>query len=544
MLRRPALIVAVFLLPWAGPARAAPGECRVIDVRMKPSERLQIVVWLEHTTLGYVDTLYLTDGVGRRGLGNRPGRLDFNSGPRWPYGRRESIFPVWSHRHGLSFPSLWFQNSDDNNLSHPFGQSSQEAFYCRPLLPTEPAWDTGSCASTIFTDKGHFDGNRPDSRYPPREDIDRVDGVDDVSVAMFDQLNPFDMVSGATPIADTPFTVTWPIPPELAEGDYEVWVEVAREFDHNATYSATAYPSPLNIPWSEYGLPYRGQPSVVYRVPLHIGTTVEQNLTLDYSGYGDPGTQVVGSNPVIFDFDGDVRPPDATITTSVPGSGGARLLIDTQGTMTFRVLAEARPVFDDAPPGQATELEVVEVDQRSATLRFVAPGDDGMTGKVSGYQVRYRAVDPIDDDNFLDSSPVAQAIEPGEPGQIQVFDVDGLLPQTIYYVAVRAYDDCKNYGPLAVLSFRTPERMPGEVDACFVATAAYGSLLANEVGMLRSFRDGILRQSVLGELFVETYYAVGPALSANIDQSDLLRHATRDGLAPLVELVRGLKVEE
>jgi hypothetical protein len=49
---------------------------------------------------------------------------------------------------------------------------------------------------------------------------------------------------------------------------------------------------------------------------------------------------------------------------------------------------------------------------------------------------------------------------------------------------------------------------------------------------------------VLGELFVETYYTVGPAFSATIDHSDVLRHAARAELAPLVDLVRGLKVEE
>ena len=86
--------------------------------------------------------------------------------------------------------------------------------------------------------------------------------------------------------------------------------------------------------------------------------------------------------------------------------------------------------------------------------------------------------------------------------------------------------------------------MTGEVDACFVATAAYGSPMAAQVGMLRAFRDGILRRSVLGELFVETYYTVGPAFSANLQHSDLLRHAARDQLGPLVELARGLKVEE
>ena len=45
----------------------------------------------------YIDTIYITQQTGTFGLGNRPGRFDFNSGPHWPYGRRITTFPVWSH---------------------------------------------------------------------------------------------------------------------------------------------------------------------------------------------------------------------------------------------------------------------------------------------------------------------------------------------------------------------------------------------------------------------------------------------------------------
>jgi len=430
------------------------------------------------------------------------------------------------------WPQVGFQNSEDNNLSHPFSHSSPEMFYCRPLRPDEPAWDATSCASAIFTDKGKLDAVAT-SLYPPREDIARVDGIDDAAVLMYDTMNPLDMVSGATPAADQPFSVTWPIPEDLAAGNYVLWMEVSKEFDHNATYNPTTYPEPVGIPWAEYGEPYRGQPSVLYNVPFTIGTGATSALASTYAGYGDPDGQ-----------DGSVRSPDSTIDTATPGSGAARLLLHSDNGDTFRVRVVARPELDLANPGAPAELTAVEVSQRAATMTFIAPGDDGELGTVTGYEVRYRAASPITEANFLESSTLSTAVEPDEPGQVQSFDMTGLLPQTTYYVGVRAFDDCKNYGPLITTSFLTPDRTSGEVDACFVATAAYGSFMANEVGMLRSFRDGILRQSVLGELFVETYYTVGPAFSATIAQSDVLRHAARDGLAPLVDLVRGLKVEE
>ena len=526
-MRLPRVALAA-LAATAAPATADP-TCRVIDIDLQPSDKLQMVAWLEDTAGNYVDTVFITDAVGRRGLGNRPGRFDFNSGPRWPYGRRDTTFPVWSHKHGYEFPTLRFQNNDDSNLSHPFMQSSTEQFFCRPLAPSEPGWDTATCASPIFTDKGKLDPTTT-SHYPPREDIAMVSGIDDPGVAMFDDLNPFDSVSQATPVGGLPFAVTWAVPQDLPPGDYVLKVEVAKEFDHNATYSVAARPSPAGIPWSQYGLPYRGQPSVVYQVAVTLGATPSTAMTASYSGYGDPDAQ-----------DGAIRAPDATITTDVPGSGAGRLLLRTDGADAFRVRATARPEEDPVAPGAATELQALDAQPTSASLSFVAPGDDGTVGTVAGYEVRYRAIEPITEANFASSTPIAQSIEPDEPGQVQLFDVTGLLPGTRYYVAVRAFDECRNYGPLMTASFDTPLQTKGEVDACFVATAAYGTLLANEVANLRQFRDGVLRRSVLGELFVETYYTVGPAFATVVDHSDPLRAAARDSLGPLVRLVRGMK---
>jgi hypothetical protein len=271
----------------------------------------------------------------------------------------------------------------------------------------------------------------------------------------------------------------------------------------------------------------------VYSVPFAYSADNSSGMVSAYVGYGDPDG-----------LDGNVRSPDSTIDSGVPGSGAARLLLHTDGADTYRLRVESRLEFDSAAPGAASNLIVTDLAQRSASMSFYAPGDDGELGVVSGYQIRYQAVETITDANFIDASPISMAIEPDEPGQLQTFDLTGLLPETTYHVGVRAFDDCKNYGPLVTAWFVTPERVTGEVDACFVATAAYGSVMANEVHMLRAFRDGILRQSVLGELFVETYYTVGPAFSANLAHSDVLRHAARDGLAPLVDLVKGLKVEE
>jgi hypothetical protein len=541
------------------PATTTAEQCQVVDVDFLPAELappsgvnmkvpLQIVAWIEDPLGNFIETVFITRQVGTYGLGNRPGRFDFNSGPMWPYGRRDTVFPVWAHRYDAAratakppynhppFPRVVFQNADDSNLSHPFSQSSRDLHYCRPLITTEAGWaaaDAGTCASSVYTDKGVLSDdpiNNPDHRslYPPRADIVKT-APDHLSVDQYAALNPFDAISGATPPSGSPAVVSWSIPQGFPIGDYVMWVEVAREFDHNATYSVGAYPAPTGIPWAEYGQPYRGQPSILYQVPFTIGTTETVAKTAMYAGYGDP----TGA-------DGLVRPPDGTITVNVVGSGAQRLAMAPGG---YRVQVTARPEFDFAPPGAPSELQATDIRSNAATVLFTAPGDDGLEGKVKGYEVRMRADgQPIDEANFADSFPVTATLVPGPPGETQVFDLDGLLFETDYHVAVRAYDDCRNYGPITVLQFRTADRAVGEVDACFVATAAYGSVMANDVEMLRRFRDSVLQTSVLGELAVEAYYTFGPAVSGVVGESDLLRATARSFLDPIVDRVRGFKL--
>ncbi len=530
-MHRVAFACAAAALLAGTPARAGAPQCHVVDVEFTPAADLQIVVWLEDPQGHYIDTAYITQLTGTYGIGNRPGIKDFNSAWHWPYGHRDYVFPVWAHRHGMSFPVIGFQNGDEYDLSHPFEESSQETFYCRPLIQGEPQWDTQTCSSSVFTDKGHI-VSQTGALYPPRADVSMHAGIDDPAVATYAAMNPFDAVSQATPIGGMDFTTSWPIPSDLAAGDYVMWVEVSKEFDFNSTYNATTYPPVTEpngapIPWGEYGLPSRGQPSIVYRVPFTIGADQTIATTSDYYGRGDPegttGTLTLA--------------PDPTITTDTPGSGASRLQLTADGQGgTFRVRVSARPEHDTIPPAAPQVPTVATVDQQSITVDFTEPGDDGLVGPVTGYEIRYRA-DPITDANFATSMPVAASVVPHGPGTPVTVTVGHLLPQTTYYVGIRAYDECKNYGPIAMVSAQTTERVGGYVDACFVATAAYGSLLANDVEMLRRFRDRYLASNVLGELAVETYYSVGPAVAGVVDESEPLRATARAVLQPMVDAI-------
>lgn len=515
------LLAALAVASIAAPTAADAAECRVLEVDLLPTEELQIVIWLEDAAGNYIDTAFITRTTGSYGLGNRPGIMDFKSGPAWPYGRRISTFPVWAHRHGIEWPAVVFQDDAEMNLSHKIDESSRERFYCRPVRPDEALWDAESCASTVYTDKGLLDPERK-SKYPPRNDIVFDETRDDESVTMYADLNPFDAVSRATPLGDQPFTSVWSLPRDLPDGDYVVWMEVAREFDQNESYD---YPTP-DVSFNEYGAPYRGQPSLVYRVDLAVASGESSATTLDYVGYGDPDGA-----------DGEIRPPDATIS-SAPGSGSNRLLVIDEGELSFRVRASVHGQTDDIAPAAAGAPSLTSVSPTSISGSFVAPGDDELDGRVAGFEIRYVAGGEMDEADWQGAAQAPVQIQPGEPGTAHGFTIDGLLPQTRYAIGVRAFDDCYNLGPIALIEATTPRRESGEVDACFIATAAYGTIMASEVAALRGFRDRALRSNLAGELLVEAYYTFGPMAAGLIAPSDTLRRAARGLLAPAVSLAR------
>jgi choloylglycine hydrolase len=69
---------------------------------------------------------------------------------------------------------------------------------------------------------------------------------------------------------------------------------------------------------------------------------------------------------------------------------------------------------------------------------------------------------------------------------------------------------------------------------CFIATAAYGSMMEPHVKILREFRDRFLLENNAGKAFVRLYTACSPPLADFIAGHDTLRAAVRLGLLPIV----------
>lgn len=83
------------------------------------------------------------------------------------------------------------------------------------------------------------------------------------------------------------------------------------------------------------------------------------------------------------------------------------------------------------------------------------------------------------------------------------------------------------------LPFELPFSLP-----CFIATAAYGTPTAEQIDVLREFRDEVLLESTVGSGFVALYYRLSPPLADFIARSSFLRTLVRELLVdPVVWMV-------
>jgi hypothetical protein len=76
----------------------------------------------------------------------------------------------------------------------------------------------------------------------------------------------------------------------------------------------------------------------------------------------------------------------------------------------------------------------------------------------------------------------------------------------------------------------------GTGSRCFIATAAYGTPMAEEIQILREFRDEYLLTNALGQALVNVYYRVSPPIAEFITEHPSLKPIVRAELVPAVAM--------
>ena len=72
------------------------------------------------------------------------------------------------------------------------------------------------------------------------------------------------------------------------------------------------------------------------------------------------------------------------------------------------------------------------------------------------------------------------------------------------------------------------------ISGCFIATAAYGTPMAEEIQVLRDFRDGYLLTNPIGRALVGFYYRTSPPIADFIAEYPVLKWGVRVILKPVI----------
>ena len=643
--------------------RAPAAAQNVLSFKYTPAPRAQIAIWIEDGSGQFLSTVALTEAVGYRGIGNRPGASDMNSGYRWPYGRREGVLPIWAHRRASApnaqlFPRVVFQSRIEGLASRTTADQSLDSYYCLQFDAKKSALeelDAVSCATPFSSDKGRYlteqdvmlnygepyeptpgQGVRQPlplkSLYPPRMDVTRCTAAgcyDHADVARFADdaravMPDIDTVTIATPAGDTAQSVLFTVPASWPPGDYHAYIEVNVEGDYNQAWSAQRFPTPTtpmadrDLFSTDYGYPYRGQPSIAWQVSFQLGaggdidagvaepagrsswdywaasygaiepivtTSADPNaismnvpnsgidrLHLDAKGrrftvqsgkLGTPGTAETPERPSV-----EPAPPPGAMagTMASPADAGVHVKAAAAGrpgepSNTDQPAAMSgvdEPVRRDdstaqtlTPPGPVRDLELIKHEEAVHAHKWVHMRMRAVDSALPlhAYEVRVATEPMTDETSFIRQGRQAKNASDAKegPSHLQLptdvpagewieATIGDLYEQTHYYVGVRARNVNNQAGPIAFAELTTPKREFATVSPCFIATVAYGSPLAREVGALRHVRDRYLLSNALGRAAVNVYYHYGADLARWVRPHPTIRGALRVVLAPLVAL--------
>jgi len=131
------------------------------------------------------------------------------------------------------------------------------------------------------------------------------------------------------------------------------------------------------------------------------------------------------------------------------------------------------PNIDVTPPNPITDLVANNQTCNSMTLSWTAPGDDGISGQASVYDIRY-STDQITESNWSNLIQVYNEQTPDIGGSIENYTFSELTENTTYYFAIKSYDDENNVSLLSNIASGTT--LPVNLDSTGTVTDIDGNV--------------------------------------------------------------------
>lgn len=173
----------------------------------------------------------------------------------------------------------------------------------------------------------------------------------------------------------------------------------------------------------------------------------------------------------------------------------------------------------------------------TATKIYEAWGWIYVTGNVTGNVTGVIALDfwKVQDDGASQLSPTIM-LSASDTGGVYVQKA-GMMqaPTSTTHVRIRLYGTGWSDGE-EVRFDDIGFWVPASGSYCFIATAAYGTPIAEEIGILRQFRDEYLLTNPMGNALVDLYYRVSPPMAEFITAHPSLKPIVRTGLVPAVAM--------
>ncbi len=170
---------------------------------------------------------------------------------------------------------------------------------------------------------------------------------------------------------------------------------------------------------------------------------------------------------------------------------------------------------DLTAPSRVVDLSVVVEDDTLIVLTWTAPTDEGSSGRVEGYDIRY-STSPITEESWSGAEPVGGEPTPTDPGQEERFVFPGLRPAMSYYFALKATDRTGNESDLSNVVFLDVDPPSAVTDLAVTGTTSRSASLTwtapadnSEIGRAAAYEIGYSLDPISEETWAGAVQASG-----------------------------------